>query len=66
MATTQDYEAGTKAALAIVNEDIAKDVPTFFQSDITLDERQEIASGVAKAVIDALEAAHKTSAGKGE
>lgn len=56
MATTQDYAIGSAAALAVVNADIQKDVPSFFQGEITDDLKQQIASGVAKAVIDAVDA----------
>jgi hypothetical protein len=55
MATPRDYQVGTAAALVVVNADIAKDVPSFFQDEISAAEKQEIAAGVAKAVIDAVD-----------
>lgn len=65
--TTQDiYDAGTAAALAIVNADIQKDVPSFFQSEISEDMKQEIASTVARAAIDAADAARVKAAQEGQ
>lgn len=56
MATPQEYTIGANAALAIINADIAQDVPSFFQGEISEDERTQIANTVATAVIDALDA----------
>ena len=55
MATARDYETGSIAALTVVNADIAKDVPSFFQDEISSAQRQQIAAEVAKAVIDAVD-----------
>ena len=55
MATARDYQTGAIAALVIVNADIAKDVPSFFQDEISAAEKQQIAAEVAKAVIDAVD-----------
>jgi hypothetical protein len=55
MATPHDYQVGTDAALAVVNADIAKDVPSFFQDEISDAMKEEIAQGFAKAVIDAVD-----------
>jgi hypothetical protein len=55
MATARDYETGAIAALTVVNADIEKDVPSFFQDEISDAEKQQIAAEVAKAVIDAVD-----------
>ena len=55
MATARDYQTGAIAALVVVNADIAKDVPSFFQDEISAAEKQQIAAEVAKAVIDAVD-----------
>jgi hypothetical protein len=59
-ATPQDYIVGTSAALKIIQADIASDVPAFFQSDIPPGLPAQVAEQIAKAVIDAVDAARNS------
>jgi hypothetical protein len=55
MATPAQYAAASAAILKIVQADIAKDVPAFFQSEIPQDIVKQFAVDAAKAAIDAYE-----------
>lgn len=55
MATQAEYDAGTKAALAIMQADITKEVPQIFQSQIPQAPLKQAATEMAKAAIDAAE-----------
>lgn len=66
MATTKDYQTGTAAAQSVIEADIEQDVPVFFRDDISAETVARIAAGVAKAVIDAVDAERvKADAAKG-
>ncbi len=56
MATEQEYRAGVVAAERVINADIDHDVPVFFRDDISAQMVARIATDVARAVIDAVDA----------
>jgi hypothetical protein len=59
-ATPQDYQVGTQAALTVIEADVDKEVPSFFRGEISDDDLMQIASEVAKAVIDAVDVRRAT------
>ena len=60
MTTKTEYDAGTLAAIKLINAeinaDIQAEVPMMFRNDITPDAVRSHAEAVARAVIDAAEA----------
>jgi hypothetical protein len=67
MASAQDYKVGASAAQTVIEADIDQEVPAFFRDDISPAMISQIAASVAKAVIDAVDAARaKADAAKGE
>lgn len=56
MATAKDYQVGAATAQALIEADIAKDVPSFFRGEIPADMPATLGAAVAKAVIDAVDA----------
>ena len=53
-----DYDIASQAAKKVLDADIIKFVPPFFQGKIPADATQKTADEIAKAVVDALKQAH--------
>ena len=53
MASQAQYNAATAAVATIIQADIDQDVPSFFQSEISPEMIQQIATDTAKAAVDA-------------
>jgi hypothetical protein len=56
MATAAEYQTASAAVLKVVQADIAKSVPSMFQSQIPQDLVKEFAADAAKAAVDAVDA----------
>jgi hypothetical protein len=63
MATKADYTVGANAAVPVIQSDFNTLVPSWARSMIPAGEAQRLAGAIAKAVIDAVDAARAKAKG---